>query len=166
MKRIVISSLLLISSFAQAAESCFKNPLTGRRQCITIPDAPPPAKECAVLYENSSFGGAAWGIQAETDAADISGAMIERRKWRGTLRGYTGDDRSWNDAVSSVRANPGCVLTMWTDVSFTGEAKIFDGVSEAQVPLNDAFTSFKCTCSETAITGSDGGPVYYRSVLP
>jgi hypothetical protein len=163
MKRLLFTSLLLISSLAQAREQCINLSFGGRR-CFIIPDAPP-VKECAVLYEHPGFSGAAWGIAAETESADVSGAMIERRSWRGTLRGYTGRDRSWNDATSSIRVNPSCVLDTWTD-SFAGDMQRFDGISEAQVPLNDTLSSFRCSCQETVVTNPAGDRFYYMSVLP
>jgi hypothetical protein len=110
------------------------------------------AEECAVLYEHPHLGGASWVIEAETQSSNVSDAMIERRKWCGSLRGYCkGRDRSWNDSVSSIQVNPGCALMAWVDHEFSGSKFQFSAVSETNVygslPINDQITSFRCSCS-------------------
>ena len=124
-----------------------------------------PAKECAVFYEHPHQGGAAWGLEAETESANISNAMIERRTWCGSLRGYCkGRDRSWNDSVSSIRVNPGCHLMTWSDQDYTGDTKLFYASSLENVygslDIDDRITSFRCTCS--ASQGSPRANIMYH----
>lgn len=110
------------------------------------------AEECAVLYEHPHLGGASWSIEAESQSSNIVHAMIERRNWCGSLRGHCkGQDRSWNDSVSSIQVNPGCVLMAWVDHEFSGSKFQFSAVSEMNVygslPMDDQITSFRCSCS-------------------
>ena len=155
-KKLLTILTVLFSTQAIAKRVCFQMPFGGPH-CINIPDTPP-AKQCASLHEHPNFGGAGWAINAETEAADMSGGMIERRRWRGTLRGYTGKDRSWNDAVSSIVVKPGCVLSIWTAANFGEQLHKYEGLAGAehrigQVSQNDQYSSFKCTCEETKIPG-------------
>jgi hypothetical protein len=123
------------------------------------------AEECAVFFEHPHQSGAAWELEAETELANISNAMIERRKWCGSLRGFCkGKDRSWNDSVSSIRVNPGCHLMTWADQDFTGETRLFyaSGRETAYETLfnDDKITSFRCTCSMPE--GSSTRNIMYR----
>ena len=45
-------------------------------------------------------------------SANISGEMIERRRWRGHWKGWTGRDVSWNDNISSIKVKHGCLLKL------------------------------------------------------
>ncbi len=115
---------------------------------------------CATLFEHPGYQGAAWGIEAETESDNIDGAMIERRSWHGYIHGWHGHDRSWNDAISSVQVQPGCTLHIFTAAGFSETERIFDGVSSDQVPDNDAYSSFRCTCSQHS---TNWGTILYLS---
>lgn len=110
------------------------------------------AEECAVFFEHPHQGGAAWGIEAETQSTNISNAMIERRGWCGSLRGYCkGRDRSWNDSISSIQVNPGCTLMTWAHQDFTGESRQYTAIDTANVygalTIDDQISSFRCSCA-------------------
>lgn len=120
------------------------------------------AKPCAVLYEHPHREGAAWEIEDGTDSQNISDAMIERREWCGSVRGYCkGRDRSWNDSVSSIYVSRSCSLTTWVDQDFNGTKVIFEGIffgtTFGTIPIDDQLTSFKCSCSDP-LTSDIGGP--------
>jgi hypothetical protein len=85
------------------------------------------AGHCATLYEDINFGGEHRDVD---DGENVS--------WIGHL---------WNDQVSSMRVEPGCVLNAWEHVSFGGDEKTFLGsVPWVGDPWNDRISSYTCSC--------------------
>lgn len=105
---------------------------------------PAMGESCATLYEHANYGGAAYSI-GEKQGSDIGVIMIERRRWRGNLKGWSGRDRSWNDAISSVKVKKGCELVTYPHGGFQGKADKFHG-DFRQVHPNDSISSIYCSC--------------------
>lgn len=82
---------------------------------------------CATIYEHIDFGG---------DSRDVGNNVSI--SWIGGL---------WNDQVSSIFVQPGCVLNAYEHINFGGAHETFIG----NVPAvgnwwNDRISSYTCTC--------------------
>ena len=76
--------------------------------------------------------------------------MIERRRWRGHWKGWTGRDVSWNDNISSIKVKGGCFLKLQEHEKFTGILRQYEGGDLGESitlgDMNNKATSIECKC--------------------
>jgi len=182
MLRIPATAFLFVSlaySESTSAAACQQQRIAAARpsfsQCPRDPEFVPrrpvpaakPQKVCATLFMDPGFGGRSFTLYEKSKVADFSGQLYERRKWNGTLSGWSGSDRSFNDEFSSVQVTEACQLTVWDASEYIGETADIAGI-DPYMPLQDSISSATCSCDPGPVPPPFMlvGPAQYYSDVP
>nr|BFD30970.1 hypothetical protein GTC16762_05880 [Pigmentibacter ruber] len=117
------------------------------------------ANTCTV-YEHTQSGYSET-YPAGTVSNNLSTHIIERESWNGHVQnwfgnGWRGQNRSFDNAISSVVLGPHCAIKLYTDAYFKGHWNILSNHTDGyqlrhldEVRMNESVSSLVCECGLT-----------------
>ena len=121
---------------------------------------------CATVYEHPDGG--RYTEIGVNELINLHGVYIQRRKWNGSLKGWSGEDQQMADRVSAVHVRKGCSLILWEHPDQLGQSRTYRGTnSEAIIfirTFNDLASEAACACEVDlgAIINGSNKPMFLQ----
>jgi hypothetical protein len=119
---------------------------------------------CATVYEYPDGG--RYTEIGINELIDLHGVYLQRRKWNGSLRGWSGEDQQMADRVSAINVQKSCSLTLWEHPDRSGQSRTYRGTSSEAITFlrtfNNVASEAACTCEDDqgSVNNGSGKPMF------